>query len=332
MSNQKDDDILTRTVRQRAPASNDDPLLPHPPTTSRAAGLVRAARPHQWVKNFACFAGVVFSGKLTQWDAISQATLAFVSFCFASSTVYLLNDVLDREADARSPAKRRRPIASGLVPVPLAIGSAVALLGCAIVAVVPLAPICRYLLGLYLLANVLYSGWLKHAVLIDVLIIAIGFVLRVLHGVYAVEVLPTPWIVLCMFFLALFLGFGKRRGELSQSEESAEMHDGLAHPQRPVLRSYRTPILDLLLAMTATMAIICYALYTVTGQQEDASLVISVPLVVYGVFRYLLLVVIREAGSVPEKDLLGDRPLLLTAALWVATCIAVIYGKPHFFG
>ena len=330
MSNRIDHDVLT-TAGRPARASDDSTVLRATPA-SRAAGLVRAARPHQWVKNLACFAGVMFSGRLTQWDAVTQAALAFVSFCLASSAVYLLNDVLDRNADARSPAKRMRPIASGLVPVSLAIGCGVVLLAGAVLAVAPLARICHYLLGLYLLANVLYSGWLKHAVLIDVLIIAIGFVLRVLHGVYAVEVLPTPWIVLCMFFLALFLGFGKRRGELGQYDESEGAHDGLAHPQRPVLRRYRTEILDLLLAMTATMAIICYALYTVTGQREDASLVISVPLVVYGVFRYLLLVVLRDAGSTPEKDLLGDRPLLLTVALWVATCVAVIYGKPHFFG
>jgi 4-hydroxybenzoate polyprenyltransferase len=291
---------------------------------SRLLGLARAARPRQWIKNLACFAGLVFSGRLFEHQAIVHALLSFAGFCLAASAVYLLNDVVDRQLDRLNPSKRDRPIAAGLVPVPWALAATIVLAAGALGVTMPLAPVCLLILALYLLTNLAYSLRLKHAVLLDVLMIAFGFVLRVLHGVYAIEVRPTAWIVLCMFFLALFLGFAKRRGEMHLMGE-------LEPFRRPVLSKYRIDFLDLLLGMTATLAILCYALYTVTGHHGDASLVVTVPLVTYGVARYLLLVTVEGEGEAPEKLLVTDRILLGTGALWVLSCVLVLYSKVQLF-
>jgi 4-hydroxybenzoate polyprenyltransferase len=287
-------------------------------------GLVQAARPHQWIKNLACFAGLVFSGRMLESGVLLQSILAFAGFCLASSAVYLLNDVVDRDLDRRNPSKRHRPIASGVVPVTWALATSALLAAAGIGTCVWLAPICSSLLALYLCLNVAYSLRLKHSVLLDVVIIAFGFVLRVLHGVYAIEVRPTSWIVLCMFFLALFLGFAKRRGEMHIMGDDEPA-------RRPVLSRYRIGYLDLLLGMTATLAILCYALYTVTGHRGNASLVVTVPLVTYGVARYMLLVMVDGEGEAPEKLLVTDRLLLGTGALWVACCMLIIYTKIQLF-
>jgi len=286
--------------------------------------LAQAARPRQWIKNLACFAGLVFSGRLFDASAIGHSILAFGGFCLAASAVYMLNDVADRRLDRHNPSKRDRPIASGLVPVTWALVAATLLAAGACGLTLSLAPICSMTLAVYLVTNVAYSLRLKHTVLLDVLIIAFGFVLRVLYGVYAIEVKPTSWIVLCMFFLALFLGFAKRRGEMHLIGDEEPF-------RRPVLSKYRIGYLDLLLGMTATLAILCYALYTVTGHRGNASLVVTVPLVTYGVARYLLLVTVDGEGEAPEKLLVTDRILLGTGALWVISCVLVIYTKIQLF-
>jgi 4-hydroxybenzoate polyprenyltransferase len=285
---------------------------------SRLAGLVRALRPLHWVKNIACFAGLIFSVRLFEAQAVAAACLAFVGFSLAASSVYLINDVCDRALDRLNPKKRQRPIASGLVPTVWAVAAAVALMAAALATSLLLPLLCTGLLAGYLALNLAYSLRLKHAVLIDVGIIALGFVIRVLYGVYAIEVKPTPWIVLCMFFLALFLGFAKRRGELSNGQPD-EPH------RRPVLVKYRTGYLDMLLAMMAAMAILSYALYTVTGHPGNATLVVTVPFVTYGILRYMILVVVHGAGEAPEKLLLTDRALLATVAAWAALCILILY-------
>jgi 4-hydroxybenzoate polyprenyltransferase len=294
------------------------------PLSARLAGLARAARPGQWVKNLACFAGVIFSGQLFQPRAVGRAAAAFAGFCLASSAVYLFNDVCDRALDRLNPSKRDRPVASGLVPASWALGASVAIAALALAAGWGLSNLCVALTALYLATNLAYSLKLKHTVLLDVAVIAFGFVLRVLHGVYAVEVLPTSWVVLCMFFLALFLGFAKRRGEIHR------MGDDEPH-RRPVLAEYRTGFLDMMLSMTATMAVLCYSLYTVTGHQGNPTLVVTVPLVTYAVARYMLLVMVHGEGDAPEKLLTSDRVLLATAALWVILCVLIIYSKVHVF-
>ena len=295
-----------------------------PSHAARLIGLIRACRPAQWVKNFACLAGLIFSGKLFDRIALIQALLAFTGYCLAASAVYLLNDVVDLPLDRNNPTKRKRPIASGAVPIPWALSMAVFLMLLAVGSSFALNRICVAILFVYMAMNVAYTLRLKHTVLLDVGVIAFGFVLRVLYGVYAVEVKPTSWIVLCMFFLALFLGFSKRRGEMSEM--------GADEPtRRPVLAKYNTGFLDMILVMTATMSILCYALYTVTGYQGNATLVVTVPLVTYGIIRYMLLVMVHGAGIAPDRLLVTDPVLLGTGALWVVLCVLIIYSKIQIF-
>lgn len=305
------------------PASGPPIVLPAS-LPQRFRGLLRAARPRQWIKNLVCFAGLIFSGRLFQVEAALEAIVAFVGFCLAASGIYLLNDICDRQSDRHNPKKRGRPIASGLVPVSWAFAASAVLIAMALASSVWLGPACAGVLVCYVSLSLAYSLRLKHVVLIDVLIIALGFVLRVLFGVYAVAVLPSPWIVLCMFFLSLFLGFAKRRGELNLVED-------VEHFRRPVLRDYASGFLDHLLSMTAVMAIMCYALYTVSGRDGNASLVVTVPLVVFGVVRYLLMVTVHGLGDTPERQLIADRAILANAVLWIACCVALIYFDVDFF-
>jgi 4-hydroxybenzoate polyprenyltransferase len=299
-------------------------VLARPLVAERLRGLVRAARPKQWVKNAACLAGVVFSDRLLDAPSVGKAALAFAGFSLASSGVYLVNDVFDREADRENPRKRYRPIASGVVPVSWAMAAAVLLLAAALASSVALSPLSRLVLAAYAVTGLAYSYGLKHHVLLDVLVIASGFVLRVLYGVYAIGVKPSSWIVLCMFFLALFLGFAKRRSELNQISEGGYL-------RRPVLRGYDLGFLDMSLGMTATMAVVCYALYTVTGRPGNATLVVTVPLVAYGVLRYLLKVMARGAGDEPETDIFCDKVSLAIIFTWAALCASVLHTDVRLF-
>ncbi len=292
----------------------------------RLGGLVASMRPRQWIKNLACFAGLIFSGHLFDVGAIRAAAWAFAGFCLASSSVYLVNDVFDRRSDAANPKKRSRPIASGRVPIGWALAAAAGLMVAALGSSLLLTSGCQTVLTAYVLMGLAYSARLKHTVLLDVMIIAIGFVLRILYGAFAVGVPATPWIVLCMFFLALFLGFAKRRSELVRLEPGGPGH-------RPVLIKYRTGLLDLLLAMTATMAITCYALYTVIGRPDrpgHETLVVTVPVVVYGIYRYLLIVLVFDVGDAPERDVVDDLPLIVAVVVWIALCILILYLNINF--
>lgn len=282
------------------------------------ADLIRSARPGQWTKNLACFAGLIFSGRMIELSAIWQASVAFLGFCLASSGIYLINDVFDLPLDRENPSKRHRPIASGRLSAPHAIVAAAVLLSAALSSSLALPIPCRVVLAGYVVMALAYSARLKHTLLVDVVIIALGFVLRVLYGVFAVEVLPSPWVVLCTFFLALFLGFAKRRGELAR----LVVED---HRRRPVLVKYSVDLLDLYLGMTATMAILCYTLYTVAGRSGDAELVVTVPVVVYGVSRYMHRVIVEGLGDAPERQIPGDRLLVGAVAVWVSLCVLIIY-------
>jgi 4-hydroxybenzoate polyprenyltransferase len=303
-----------------------EPLDAEAVRAGRIGGLVASMRPRQWIKNLACFAGLIFSGHLFDAASIRGAVLAFAGFCLASSSVYLINDVFDRRSDAANPKKRSRPIASGRVPVGSALAASVALAAAALGLSLLLTPGCQAVLTTYLVMGLAYSARLKHTVLLDVMIIAIGFVLRILYGAFAVGVPATPWIVLCMFFLALFLGFAKRRSELARFALGGPGH-------RPVLIKYQARLLELLLAMTATMAITCYALYTVIGRPDKPgheTLVVTVPVVVYGIYRYLLIVLVFDVGDAPEKDVVDDLPLIVAVVVWIALCILILYLNINF--
>jgi 4-hydroxybenzoate polyprenyltransferase len=304
-------DTLIQTPRQTAP-------------TTRWKDCIRLIRPHQWTKNIFCFAGMVFSGRLHEPGAWLAATTAFLVFAAASSCSYIINDLCDLERDRKHPQKRLRPLASGRVNRPTAIVMATLLGLLAIAGIFFLSPRTYACVIAFLLLNVLYSRFLKHEVLIDVAGIALGFVLRLLAGVYAVDELPTTWITLCTFFLALFLGFAKRRAEL------ADLLNLSNNEQRPVLAKYNLDYLDALVNSTATMTIMTYALFTVSSGRNP-TLIITVPFVHIAIMHYKLLISNREGGQEPDRIVLHSRPIQLCIILWLATYLWIVRANIHLF-
>jgi len=285
--------------------------------------LLVEMRPKQWIKNLSCFAGLIFSGRLFLLHAQEQALLGFGSFCLASSSVYILNDFFDRDKDRHNPRTASRPIASGALPLSVAAVAFFALVLAAGFMSAALGPACLGLVGCYFAMNVLYTTRLKRIVIADVMCIALGFVMRVLHGVYSVGARPTPWILLCMFFLALFLGFAKRKGELA----SGRSRTGDA---RPVLEKYNAAFLDTLVTMTATMTILCYAMFTVASR-KNPTLVITIIPVVYCVCRFMLQVMTHDRGESPDEILITDKRLWAGISCWLASYIFIIYSNIHIF-
>lgn len=273
------------------------------------AALLRLLRPHQWTKNLLVFAGILFSGRfVSEPIELAVAGATFVVFCLASSAVYALNDVIDRGRDRAHPVKRHRPVASGAVGVPVALAISTVLAGAALAGSLLVDGDLIVWLALYLLNSLAYALWLKHAALLDLLSISIGFVLRLLAGCYAVDVVPTSWIVLCTFFLAMFLAAAKRRGEVASSAAGADSI------RRPVLSKYSVQFLDQLVNNTGTMAVMCYALFTLF---KNPTLVLTVPIVFYGIMHYKRLMMIDSAGEEPDRALLGDVRIQLTIVLWL---------------
>lgn len=303
---------------------------------------VVAMRPKQWTKNGLVLLALIFARKLTDLGAVERALVAFGAFSLAASAVYLLNDLADRAQDRVHPKKRRRPIASGRLGVPLAIVTAVGCLGGAgalsgwLVTVgmrgaVAADPFARWgggaalfvatLVGYLLVNGLLYSTWLKHQVLWDVFVVAAGFVLRALAGAFAVLVPISPWFYLATTFLALFLALGKRRAELVQLGDDAGRH-------RAILRDYTTPLLDQLLGVVVTCTLITYSLYTFQGDNGTHALMLTIPFVLFGVFRYLYLIYVRNEGGQPDEVLWRDRQILGAVVLCVLTVLALLYGLP----
>jgi 4-hydroxybenzoate polyprenyltransferase len=289
---------------------------------STAAAIVRSLRPGQWPKNVLVFAPLVFAHQAFNRDATVRSLAAFAVFCLASGTVYLINDLLDRASDREHPVKRRRPIASGEL-APATAGAAAVLFGAgALLAAALLEPRLALVLAVYLLLNVLYSRVLKHLVILDVMTIAAGFVLRVVAGGIAVGVALSSWLLLCTSLLALFLGFGKRRHELVLLEVNAATH-------RPILSEYSPYFLDQLIAVVTTSTLVTYALYTmdpiVHQKLGTPYLPLTIPFVLYGIFRYLYLVHQKQEGGDPSQIVFSDRPLLINVILWAATAFTILY-------
>lgn len=323
------------------------PLAPAPTTKSaRRPSLLRqlpytvvAMRPKQWTKNALVLLALIFARKLTDLGAIERAGAAFFAFSLAASVVYLINDIADRDQDRLHPKKSRRPIASGRLSVPLAIVTAAVCIGGAgiltgwlvLVGMRGVAdPFARWGGGpalfvgtivAYLVLNVLYSSWLKHQVLWDVFVVAAGFVLRAMAGAFAVLVPISPWFYLATTFLALFLALGKRRAELVQLGDDAGRH-------RAILRDYTTPLLDQLLGVVVTCTLITYSLYTFQGDNGTHTLMLTIPFVLFGVFRYLYLIYVRQEGGQPDEVLWRDRQILGAVVLCVLTVLALLYGLP----
>jgi 4-hydroxybenzoate polyprenyltransferase len=308
--------------------------VPRMGTFARISALIREMRPRQWTKNGAVFIGLIFSQNLLNLVDCERALLAFITFCFASSSVYILNDLLDLEKDRQHPTKRLRPLASGQLPVSWAIGGmGVLLLLCAALIITLFElPSASHLYGnmgganilftvtivAYLLMNVLYTVRLKHVVLIDVFIIALGFVLRALAGTLVIPAIISPWLYLVTSFLSLFLALSKRRHELVLLQGQASNH-------RKILKEYSIPMLDQMITIVVAGTLMSYSLYTIEGPTGNQRLLVTVPFVLYGVFRYLYLVYMRMEGGSPDEVLLRDRPILVTVLLCTVLVVAVLY-------
>ena len=299
-------------------------MEPAPRSISKPLGWVRLLRPHQWTKNLACLAGLVFGGHLLEFNSVMNAVWTVVCFSAGSSSMYIINDLIDCERDRLHPQKCLRPIPSGLVSPGVARILAVAFVLVPVLGGLLLATPAYVCVLLFLLLNMLYSAWTKHEVLLDVVSISFGFVLRLLAGVYAVAELPTTWITLCTFFLALFLAFSKRRAELSELVINGEQ------PQRPVLAKYTLGYLDAAVNSTATMTILTYALFTVTSG-KNPSLVITVPIVAYAIMHYKLLVMIRVGAQEPDRILLKDRRIQASVLLWLGLYLWITQGHLQLF-
>ncbi len=286
--------------------------------------LVRLARPHQWTKNFLCLAGAVFSGQLfvdnsLQLDIVKSALFTAGAFAAASSSIYVLNDILDRKRDQQHPKKKNRPLASGAVPVGVAVVFGICLASGAFLAAWQLGAEVFYSMALLVVINIAYSLRLKHSAILDVMCIAMGFVLRLLAGIYVVGDVPTTWITLCTFFLATFFGFSKRRAELAYVGTLEKTQDVT---QRPVLANYTTGYLDDLLSSAATITIICYALFTVMSG-KNPSLIMTLPFVYYGIMRYKHLVTVGGDVEEPERVVFRDYRLVVTFVTWLTTYLLI---------
>lgn len=313
---------------KRENLSASDQTMPDAPAAARRSALLALLvelRPQQWIKNLVCLAGLVFSGRLFLPEYIGRAAVAIVSFCLASACMYILNDYVDLERDRRSPRTAARPLAAGELPLWVAAAAFVILAALATAGSVYLGAACLTTFAAYCVINVAYSVRLKHTVIADVMCIALGFVLRLVYGIYAVEVKPTAWIVLCMFFLALFLGFAKRKAESVRCNGN-----GNGGAARPVLDKYTVQYLDVMLSMSATMTIACYALFTVASG-KNAGLAITVVPVVYCVTRYMLQVMIHGRGESPEKVLMSDEMMWLGILTWLGLCVIILYSDLQIF-
>lgn len=284
------------------------------------ADLLRTTRPRQWVKNGFVVVPAVFGGAFhaAQLTRVGIATLAF---CLAASGLYVINDIADRDADRLHERKRNRPIAAGRLGIPAAVVCAVALLAGGSALALLAAPLVLLCVGIYVATTLAYSAWLKHMVIIDVIVLASGFVIRVAAGAAAAPVPPSEWLLLCTLFLALFLGFGKRYHELVMLGEGAADH-------RRVLDRYTEASLAQFLNASMLATLFSYCLYTFFSPAGIAhrGLMLTIPFAIYGIFRYMLLMETRSEGGAPEEVLLQDRPMQLTALLWIVVAALVLYG------
>ncbi len=294
--------------------------VPDTSTSSVVVGLIRACRPKQWPKNGLLFFGLIFALKLTDPVLVGRAFVGFLIFCACSSGVYLFNDLADVEKDRQHPTKRKRPLAAGVVTPRQVIILGVALYAISIVGAFWLSPGFGALTVLYIVLQSAYSARLKHVVLIDVFVLASGFVIRAAAGAVVVGVPISPWLYVCTVLASLFIGLGKRRSELILLSHSAKHH-------RRILDEYSIGLLDQLIVIVTSATIMAYSLYTFSAENlpSDHSMMLTIPFVLYGLFRYMYLMHQRNGGGSPEDALIGDRPLLLSAVLWMASAVIILY-------
>jgi 4-hydroxybenzoate polyprenyltransferase len=310
-------------ARQTLPDFIERPGQRPAPRRSLAVNLALSLRPTQWTKNLIIFAALIFGQRLLDSSAVLTSIIAFAVFCALSGVVYLVNDVADREADRKHPTKRMRPIASGDLPVPVALATA-AVLG---LVATGIAFLVRFEFGListaYLLLLGSYSGPLKHVVIIDVLTIAVGFVIRAAAGAVAIQVEIGHWLLIVTLLLALFLALSKRRHELVLLADGATSH-------RRILQEYSPYLLDQMISVVTASTLVAYAFSTISpeviAKLGTDKLGLTFPFPLYGIFRYLYLVHQKEGGGSPSDMLLNDRPLLVCVGLWALAVVLIIYG------
>jgi 4-hydroxybenzoate polyprenyltransferase len=294
----------------------------HVSRRSSTLSLLASLRPEQWTKNLIVFAALIFARRLLDLEALGLTAAAFAIFCVLSGVVYLVNDLVDQEADRRHPIKRHRPIASGAL-APATAGAWAAILGSAAVAAATwLSPAFGLIAAGYLALFGLYSRWLKHVVILDVLSIAMGFALRAAAGGAVIQVPVSEWLLVCTVLLALFLGLAKRRHELTLLAEGAVGH-------RRILDEYNPYLLDQMIGVVTASTLMAYIIYCTSPETVERFgthlLVLTVPFPIYGILRYLYLVHRRDGGGNPSELLITDRPLLICVALWGLVTALVIY-------
>ena len=286
------------------------------------SAVLVSLRPQQWVKNLFVFGGLIFAQRLftsSMWPALG----AFAIFCGLSGAVYLLNDVADREKDRLHPDKRHRPIAAGRLAPGAALAVAAALIAVGLLLGAWLSTRFALTALAYVVLLGAYSAWLKHIVIVDVLVVAIGFVLRAVAGALAIDVAISGWLLICTILLALFLALGKRRHEVLSLEQAAARH-------RPILAEYSAALLDQMIAVVTASTVTAYALYTMSPETvakfHTQLLPATLPFVLYGIFRYLYLLYHRRIGGNPSEIVVRDRALLINTCLWLLTVLLIIYG------
>jgi 4-hydroxybenzoate polyprenyltransferase len=283
--------------------------------------LLKTMRLRQWTKNGFVFFALIFDKQLFILDSFLRTLVGFFLFCLISSAVYLLNDISDMEADRKHPEKKHRPIASGQLPLNVAGSAAVLLILISLPAAYILEPTLAIILAIYLGINILYSNWLKHVPILDVLIISTGFVLRVVAGVTLIIVERfSPWLYMVTTLFSLYIGFGKRRAEMNLLAQGAGSH-------RKVLDGYTIQLLDQYITIVSGTTIIAYSLYTVFAENlpPNHTMMLTIPFVVYGIFRYLQLIQTGHAAGAPDEVALKDRPLQITVLLWGLAVIVIFY-------
>jgi len=283
--------------------------------------VLRTMRPRQWPKNAFLFAALVFDRQLLSPVPLLRAMSGFVLLCLASGLVYIINDLVDLPHDRQHPVKRKRPIASEKLSVRSARAAAAVLAALTLAGSLALDLRFALIVAVYVVSNLLYSFWLKHIPIIDVFVVASGFVLRVAAGVVLLTVERfSPWLYVCTTLLALYLGFGKRRAEMVLLANGANAH-------RKVLDGYTIPLLDSLIIIVSGTTIVAYSLYTFSAPNLPGNhlMMLTIPFVIYGIFRYLLLIHVEDAGGAPEEMILTDRPLLSTFLLWGLSVVAILY-------
>lgn len=285
---------------------------------NKISGYIAIARPKQWIKNLFVFGAMVFARHVFDVGYVKMVSMAFLCFCLISSSVYILNDIVDAKKDMLHPKKKYRPIASGLIGRMEALGILFVLAPCAIGLSFFLDIYFGIVVLLYFINNVFYSLKVKNMVILDVMSIAMGFLLRVIGGALVIRIYISPWILLCTLLLSLFLGFSKRRNELVTLSGNADKH-------RQILEEYSLEFIDNMLSIVTASTVMAYSLYTFSSDNTNYYMMITIPFVLYGIFRYQYIVYKKNEGGSPEETVMSDIPLVINIILWVLASVIILY-------